>query len=121
MKSSTPSQQLHPEPFVVSTWEVEKKKHSSAQFQSGLHSMKLFCQTFYEMASAPPEKSLHQKSQSWSYFQRRRVRAGAIFRGEVYTLKGKKWWEYTLRIQIEQKHECGILSIYLSLALLWIK
>jgi hypothetical protein len=73
MKSSTPSQELHPEPFVVSTWEVEKKKHSSAQFQSGLHSMKLFCQTFYEMASAPPEKSFHQKSQSWSYFQRRSI------------------------------------------------
>jgi hypothetical protein len=42
-----------------------KKKRSSAQLHSELHSMKQFCQIFYEITSALNKKLLHQRSQSY--------------------------------------------------------
>ena len=77
-------------PFSASTSVVKPQNHGFTSFMDGFHlsgskarTEKSFCQTFFKTAPTPPEKPLHQMSQSRSCFQRSRSPAKQALRIEA--------------------------------------
>ena len=63
---------------------MEKKKEQFRYFTTSIQLVELFCQTFFKTTSAPPEKPLHQRSRSQSYFSRSQSSTKRALRKTVF-------------------------------------